>query len=381
MSNAHHSAVPPKLRCSNVDLISLLKSLTAVQRSSETRETSSSTRSASWSWGPGVLLTASLAALAFLLSQIWFIGQVLHLGPVVLAIVLGAALRHTVSLPAHLQPGIRFSLKKVLYAAIILLGFELNIREVLGIGGVGLAVVCLVVGGTLCAAYAIGRGLGLRRKLCLLIAAGCAICGTSAIVAADAAIDADAEDTTYAIATVSALGTFVLFIYPLVQAFAGLPTAVYGAWTGASVHSVGHAVAAGFAVSPEAGKVASLLKLTRVVFIAPVTLGLALLYAYQSRSDHKSEQGNGVLSGVTVPWFVVGFLSVIVVNSTEVLSPRLTKSLVQLDSFLLAMAMAAMGLEMRFGDMQRMGLNPFWTGVLATVFSSATALILSLYAF
>lgn len=349
----------------------------------EGRTTESRTRR----W-PGLLVTAGLAVVATLLARIDLIGQTLHLGPVVLAILLGAALRNTVALPALLQPGIRISVKQVLKAAIILLGFELSIGEVIDIGGAGLTVVCLVVGSTLGAAYFVSRWLGLGRKLGVLIASGCSICGTSAIVAADAVVGAEDEDTAYAVAVVSVLGTIAMFALPLVQAVAALPETVYGVWAGASIHSTGQAVAAGFAVGDEAGRVASLIKLTRVLFIAPVTLGLTLLYARRQRAtedrpteDRPGKQQAGQTSKIAIPWFVFGFLAVIALNSAAVIPPSVTDMLIHLDTFLLAMAMAAMGLEIRFAEMRQVGLTPLWAGSLATIFISLLALGLALLTF
>ncbi len=337
---------------------------------------------------PGLLLTAGLAVLAVLLSQVELIGETLHLGPIVLAILLGAALRNVAPLPGWLQPGIRVSVKQVLSAAIILLGFELSLAEVVGIGAAGLAVVSLVVVGALAATYAISRRLGLGRKLSVLIATGCSICGASAVAAADSIIRADDEDTAYAVAVVSALGTLSMFALPLAQVALSLPETVYGAWAGASIHSVGQAVAAGLAVSTEAGKAASLVKLTRVTFIAPITLGLSLLYAYRLRirtSEQARERGGSqsaaLASKVTVPWFVLGFIAVIGINSLGVLPPSLTDMLIHVDTFLLAMAMAAMGLEIRLTDMRQVGLTPLWAGGLATAFITLIALGLTLLLF
>lgn len=340
------------------------------------------TESGSGRW-PGLLLTVGLAVLAVLLARIDLIGQTLHLGSVVLAILLGAALRNAVALPARLQPGIRVSGKHVLKVAIILLGFGLNVGEVIDIGGVGLTVVSLVVGSTLGAAYFVSRWLGLGRKLSVLIASGCSICGTSAVVAVDAVIGAGDEDAAYAVAVVSALGTVSMFVLPLAQAVVALPETVYGVWAGASIHSTGQAVAAGFAVNAEAGKVASLIKLTRVLFIVPVTLGLSLLYARRRRmSEGRSgKQKASQSSKVAIPWFVFGFLAVIIINSAAVIPPPVTDMLIHLDTFLLTMAMAAMGLEIRLAEMRQVGLAPLGAGSLATIFITLLALGLALLTF
>jgi uncharacterized integral membrane protein (TIGR00698 family) len=333
-------------------------------------------------WAAGVLLTLGLAGAAMALSQVDVIGKTLGLGPVVLAIVLGAVLRNTVALPSWLQPGIRVSVKQVLSVAIVLLGFELSLQDVIGIGGGGLIVVTVVVGGTLVTAYGIGRALGLNRKLSALVATGCSICGTSAVVAADAVLDAGERDCAYAVAVVSVLGTVSMFALPLMQVVLSLPETLYGVWAGASIHSVGQAVAAGFAVGSEAGSTASLIKLTRVIYLAPVAVGLSLLAA---RWDRASGQ-TGVVSDKAgprpgIPWFVIGFILVIGINSVGVVPGPATEALIQLDTVLLAMAMAAMGLEIRLDEMRNVGFTPLWAGALATVFITGLALAMAVVVF
>lgn len=333
-------------------------------------------------WAPGVLLTLALAGAAMALSEIDVIGKTLGLGPVVLAIVLGAVLRNTASLPSWLQPGIRVSVKQILSVAIVLLGFELSLQDVLGIGGGGLIVVTVVVSGTLTAAYGIGRALGLNRKLSALVATGCSICGTSAVVAADAVLDADEKDCAYAVAVVSVLGTVSMFALPLMQVALSLPETLYGVWAGASIHSVGQAVAAGFAVGGEAGSTASLIKLTRVIYLAPVAVGLSFLAARWNRAS--SETGpTAAKSGSRpgIPWFVIGFIVVIGINSLGIVPEPATEALIQLDTVLLAMAMAAMGLEIRIDEMRNVGLMPLWAGALATVFITGLALAMAVVVF
>jgi uncharacterized integral membrane protein (TIGR00698 family) len=326
-------------------------------------------------WIPGVALTLGLAGASMALSRVEVIGDTLGLGPVVLAILLGALLRNTVSLPAWLQPGIRVSVKQILSVAIVLLGFELSVREVMGIGGGGLIVVTVVIAGTMTAAYGIGRMLGLNRKLSALVATGCSICGTSAVVAADAVLDADEKDCAYAIAVVSVLGTVSMFALPLIQVGLALPETLYGVWAGASIHSVGQAVAAGFAVGGEAGSTASLIKLTRVIYLAPVAIGLSVLAARWNRASGKTASAApGTASRPGIPWFVTGFVVMIGVNSLGVLPAAATEALIRLDTVLLAMAMAAMGLEIRVEEMRNVGLTPLWAGALATVFITALAL-------
>lgn len=333
-------------------------------------------------WTAGMLLTLALAGAAMALSEADVIGKTLGLGPVVLAIVLGAVLRNTVSLPSWLQPGIRVSVKQVLSAAIVLLGFELSLQDVIGIGGGGLIVVTVVVGVTLVAAYGIGRALGLNRKLSALVATGCSICGTSAVVAADAVLDAGERDCAYAVAVVSVLGTVSMFTLPLMQVALSLPEMLYGVWAGASIHSVGQAVAAGFAVGGEAGSTASLIKLTRVLYLAPVAVGLSLLAARWDRSDGAAETiAAKSRSRPGIPWFVIGFILVIGINSLGVVPALATEALIQLDTVLLAMAMAAMGLEIRIDEMRNVGLTPLWAGALATVFITGLALAMAVAVF
>ena len=156
--------------------------------------------------------------------------------------------------------------------------------------------------------------------------------------------------------------------YPLLQSLLQLPPQHYGLWVGASIHEVGQVVAAGFAHGEQTGQLASLVKLTRVVFLVPVTLGL-LLWSLGQKGAGKLDWGK-----IPFPWFVLAFSGVILFNSLALLPPTWTGTLIGLDLFLLTLAMAALGLETRLDKLKASGLKPLYLGLASSLFISGLTL-------
>jgi uncharacterized integral membrane protein (TIGR00698 family) len=319
---------------------------------------------------PGLGLSAGLAILAIALSRWPLLLQLIPLSPLMLAIGLGALLGNLVRLPSRYKPGLTFGLKKVLRLGIILLGFKISLGQIASIGWQGLLLLTLCV--SVCFVFTIwlGRRLGLNPKLSLLLAAGTSICGASAIVATDAVIEADQGDTAYALATITLFGTLGMLAYPLLELLLKLTPQAYAIWTGASLHEVGQVVAAGFAHGEESGKLASLVKMTRVIFLIPVTLGLLLWKLRQAQDERQSLDW----TKVPIPWFVFGFLGVIALNSLNWLPAPVVAALTEFDLWLLTLAMAALGVETRLDKLRASGLKPLWLGLASSLLISLLAL-------
>lgn len=324
---------------------------------------------------PGLGLTGSLAALALLMARWPLLQKAIPLSPLMLAIAFGALASNLGSrsgLPASLKPGLVFCLKKVLRLGIILLGFKISLGQIQAIGWQGLLLLTICVAATFGFTIWCGRKLGLSSKLTLLLASGTSICGASAIVATDAVIEAEEQDCAYAVATITLFGTLGMLLYPVLQWLLQLSPQGYALWTGASLHEVAQVVAAGFAHGESSGKLATLVKMTRVIFLIPVTVGLLIWSLRQQRTD----QARLDWGKVPVPWFVFGFLLVICLNSLAWLPPALTAALVELDLWLLTLAMAALGIETRLDKLRATGLKPLWLGLATSLFISGLALAL-----
>lgn len=281
-----------------------------------------------------------------------------------IAIVLGMLARNTVGVPASWVPGIRFSLRRLLRFAIVLLGFQLSVRQLQEVGGKGF----LIVAVTLVAAFTfttwLGKRLRVDGKLSQLIAAGTSICGASAIVATNSVTEGSDEDVAYAIAVVTIFGSLSMFLYPMASVIFSIPPQAYGIWAGASIHETAQVLAAAFQGGAISGQFAAVSKLSRIMLLAPVVLGLG----WAARRGNCKVAGKA--RGVPVPLFLVGFIAVIGLNSSRIVPAPATKTIVQIDQFLLALSLGAMGLETSLRKVRDAGLRPLLLGSGAWLFIS-----------
>ena len=316
--------------------------------------------------GMGLLLTIALAILATVLHHL----PGLHfLSSLILAVVLGIAVRNSLTLPAACQPGIRFTLKRILRLAIILLGLRLSVSQILAVGPKGLGIVTCVLGSTFVFTCWLGRQLGVSRQLSQLIASGTSICGASAVIATNGVIEGSDEDVAYAVTIVTVFGTLSMLLYPLLFSWLALTPEAFGLWAGASIHEVAQVVAAAFQTSQISGELATIAKLSRVVFLIPVMLTLGVL-----SFRHRQQTGNS--KSLPIPWFVLGFVVLIGVNSLQILPVAFTETVTQGNKFLLTVALVAMGLETKLDKLKQMGLRPLYLGAAAWLFISVLSLTL-----
>jgi uncharacterized integral membrane protein (TIGR00698 family) len=325
---------------------------------------------------PGLLLVFSIAGLGFALSRLPYLST---LSPLILSILLGMVFHNAVRVPANCVPGVKFALRPILRLAIILLGLQLTIAQVAAVGAPGLAVVLTTLGATFFFTLWLGRRLGVDAKLAQLIATGTSICGASAVIAANTVAEGTDEDVAYAVACVTVFGTLAMFLYPALPGFLHLDARHYGLWTGASIHEIAQVVAAAFQHGREAGDLATITKLARVMLLAPVVilLDLALAYAAKRRAETEGQASERTAKAKTpFPWFVVGFIAMIGFNSLDLLPHALRSEVVQGNVFLLSSALAAMGLETDFRKLRAKGLRPFALSAGAWIFIACFSLVL-----
>jgi uncharacterized integral membrane protein (TIGR00698 family) len=318
---------------------------------------------------PGLILSCFLAALATLLGQVRSIAD-LHLNPFLLAILLGVVVGNAFVLGPRTQHGITFALRPLLRAGIVLLGFRLALGDVVALGLDGVATIALLVAGSMGLAYGLGRVLGVDPKLSLLIAAGHAICGASAVLATDAVLRCKERDTVVAVGLVTIFGTLAMFLDPVIGRALDLESHTYGFWVGASVHEVAQVIGAGLAFDEVAGDHATLVKLTRVAFLVPVTLLMCV-------GANRAHGTKGIASRAQIPWFVVGFVLCAGVHSADLLPHGIEDGIGFMRSAALTTAMAALGLRTQFRDLVHIGPRPFALGLIVTVAMSAAALWLA----
>ena len=278
--------------------------------------------------------------------------------PLVVAIVLGMIYGSTLRphLPHEWTPGIQFAAKKILRVAIVLYGFRLTFQEVYQVGWHGLTLDILIVSLTMIVGTIIGIKLfKLDRDLAILISSGAAICGAAAVLATEGVLKSDAYKTSVAVITVVVFGTIAMFLYPMLQNMEifHLTNTQYDIYAGATIHEVAQVVVAGTAVSPEAGNIAVIVKMTRVMLLAPMLIVLGLWIA----SEKKASNHNAIKS---IPLFALMFIVVVGFNSFDYLPHSMVDMINVIDTFLLTMAMAALGIETNFNKIKHIGLKPFY---------------------
>jgi uncharacterized integral membrane protein (TIGR00698 family) len=323
-------------------------------------ERPAATRSALSALLPGIALAAAIAATSIGIRAVIGISA---LSPLILSIIIGMLVRNTLSLPAAIEPGIGFSLKRILRLGIILLGLQVTVAQILSLGGTALAIVALTLATTFVAIRLAGRALGVDRQLTDLIAAGTSVCGASAVIAANTVIRGRQEHVAYAVACVTLFGSISMLAYPLLAAPLGLDERAYGLWSGATIHEVAQVVAASFQAGDVAGQFGTISKLARVVLLAPLVMTLALALRSQTHDAHTGS--------VPMPWFVLGFVAMMAVNSVVEIPADLGKGITIVTNFLLSMALAAMGLQANIAKLKAEGWRPLALGAFGWLFIAA----------
>lgn len=306
----------------------------------------------------GVLFMALFACAAFFIAQAKVMRD-LSFSPLIIGILLGMIYANSLRshLPETWVPGIQFSSKKILRLGIILYGFRLTFQNVLEVGLAGILVDCVIVTVTILGGVGIGRLLKMDRDTALLTSIGSGICGAAAVLGAEATLRTKPYKTAVAVATVVIFGTIAMFVYPVAyrSGILGLTPVQTGVYAGSTLHEVAHAVGAGNAMGSEIADVAIIVKMIRVMLLVPVLLILGWWGA--RRMKGKGEEGGK--GKVAVPWFALGFLAVIGFNSLNLLPAGLVSWINEFDTFLLTMAMCALGAETSFDKFKKAGAKPF----------------------
>jgi uncharacterized integral membrane protein (TIGR00698 family) len=311
---------------------------------------------------PGLLLIGTIAAVATLVAQIPAL-TALKMSPLVVGILIGVILGNTVraKVPHVCEEGITFSAKRILKLAIILYGFRITFAQIGDLGLNAVILDLLMVGTTLGLGSLVGvRLLGMDRPTAIMTAAGSAICGAAAIVATEPIVKAENHQTAAAVATVVVFGTLSMFLYPLAYRAGWIPmdAEVFGVYIGASIHGVAHVVAAGEAVGPETASTAVIVKVTRVLMLAPTLIIVGLLI------NRGAQNADGSRPKFDIPWFAFGFIALAGFNSLDLLPKAVVNGLVTLDKFLLTMAMSALGINTIASKFKGMGLGPLYLAVI-----------------
>jgi uncharacterized integral membrane protein (TIGR00698 family) len=295
---------------------------------------------------PGVVLCIAITIVAMLLQavEVHFAGEA-YLEALVLAILLGVAVRTAWQPAKPFIPGIAFSAKFLLECAVVMLGAAVSVATVLALGPFLLVGIASVVAIALGVSFIICRTLGLPLRMAILVACGNSICGNSAIAAVAPVIGADGDDIAASISFTAVLGVVVVLTLPLLVPILRLSLTQYGVLAGLTVYAVPQVLAATLPIGALANQVGTVVKLVRVLMLGPVVLGLSLL-ARDLRTDPSRAPPNRSRPDwhELVPWFITGFLIVLIVRSLGLIPQGLLPPITRLAAILTTISMAALGL-------------------------------------
>jgi uncharacterized integral membrane protein (TIGR00698 family) len=323
--------------------------------------------------------TALLFALGFAGKGLESLGHVLraHGVPapqieyVLWAILLGLILSNTVGLPRVFRPGVA-TYELWLKLGIVLVGAKFLFRDVARLGGMTIVLVFIELALSLTVMTLLGRIFGLRPKLTSLLAIGSSICGVTAIMAAQGAIEPDEEDTSTAIAAILTLGALALFTFPAIGHALHLGQQSYGIWTGLAVDNTAESVVTGALYGDEAGRFAVLAKTARSAFIGFVVLGYAVYWA--SRGQAQRVEHKALFLWQKFPKFILGFLAISVLATAGFFSKTQLASLSNLSQWAFLPAFAGVGLRTQLRDLVHQGWRPIVVGVLGEIFIALVTL-------
>ena len=308
----------------------------------------------------GVLLMTLFACAAFYIGEADFV-KALSFSPMIVGIILGMLYANSLrnNLPDTWVPGIKFCSKRILRLGIILYGFKLTFQDVTAVGLSAIIIDAIVVAVTIVIGLIVGKLLKMDRSIALLTSTGSAICGAAAVLGCEGAIHAKPYKTAVAVSTVVIFGTLSMFIYPILYhaGIFNLPPNEMGIFTGSTVHEVAHVVGAGNAMRQDISGIAIIVKMIRVMMLVPVLLIITFFVARSAKrrmSGEEQAKGN-----IAIPWFAILFLVVIGFNSLNLLPSSAVSVITTIDTFLLTMAMTALGAETSIDKFKKAGAKPF----------------------
>lgn len=319
----------------------------------------------------GVAICAAVAILSILLEKMIPGGL---LGSSIIALFMGTIINSFFH-PDWIKPALKFTSKRVLKAAIVLLGASLSVGTIMSVGKMTFFVMIFTFAMCFGGGYFVRKLFGLNWKLSNLISAGTGICGGSAVAAIAPVIDADDKDIAFALSSTFLFDMVMIALYPLMGRALGMTDIAYGIWAGTSVNDTASVVASGYAFSEVAGDFATMVKLTRTIAIIPTVLVFAYIGTRIKRKEMQSGGGKKVNILKIIPWFIGGFLVLAIANSAGIIPAEVSAMLKTASKFLMVMALAAIGLGTSITDFKKAGLSPMFYGITIDTLVTLTALI------
>ena len=324
-----------------------------------------------WLFLLGIAICFAVAAVSVVLEEL-IPGGVL--GASIIALFMGTIINSFFH-PTWIKPALKFTSKRILKVAIILLGASLSVNTILSVGKMTFFVMLFTFAMCFGAGYFIRKLFGLNWKLGNLISAGTGICGGSAVAAIAPVIDADDKDIAFALSSTFLFDMVMVAIYPLMGKALGMSDIAYGIWAGTSVNDTASVVASGYAFSEAAGDFATMVKLTRTIAIIPTVLVFAWVGVRAKKKELQASGDGGKVNMMKIiPWFIGGFLLLAAINSLGWIPAELSGFLKSASKFLMVTALAAIGLNTSLLDFKKAGLRPMFYGVTIDTLVTLTAL-------
>ena len=330
---------------------------------------------------PGIILSVAVAALACFIESLIPIHII---GSAVIAMFIGMIINCLLKKTKIFATGIKFTSKKILKLAIILLGLSLNIKTILSVGKMSLLVMIFTLITCFGGGYFIGRLLGLNWKLSNLISAGTGICGGSAIAAIAPTIDADDNDVAYAMSATFLFDMAMIVLFPIMGMALQMSDQAFGIWAGTAVNDTSSVVATGYAFSDAAGEYATMVKLTRTLAIIPTVVIFAFIQLRLKKKEAlaNNENGSELKANFKItkifPWFILGFLAMAVLASIAPIPEVIITNTKSISKFLMVCALSAIGLNTSFSSMKKSGIRPMIHGFIISVLVVIVALVVEI---
>ena len=323
---------------------------------------------------PGLLLCVAITLAATLLQaiEVKLVGQP-YLEALVLAILIGVAIRTTWTPGLGWVPGIVFSAKFILEFAIVLLGASVSITMIAALGPLLILGIASIVAVAIGASFLLCRALGLPQRMSILIACGNSICGNSAIAAVAPVIGADADDIASSISFTAVLGVVVVLGLPFLVPILQLSLTQYGVLAGLTVYAVPQVLAATLPIGALSNQVGTVIKLVRVLMLGPVVLGFSLFASHVKPAHDRLNRRRPRLNEL-VPWFIIGFLIVLAIRSMGLIPQNILPAITSFAAFLTTIAMAALGLGVDVRAVAR-------TGARVTLAVTASLIVLGVMSY
>lgn len=311
----------------------------------------------------GFIFVLLLAIFSTILSEFSFFKD-LGISAMIIGILIGMIYANSIKkyFPTYLQSGIIFCTKTILRIGIVLYGFRLTFQNLQDVGIYGILVAFLMLASTFLIGYIFGiKVLKLDREITILTSAGSAICGAAAVLASESVLKCEAYKSAIAVSSVVVFGTIAMFLYPFLYklGFIDLSVQNMGIYIGATLHEVAHVVGSSNVLGEDASSNAVIVKMIRVMMLAPFLILLSIWILKTSISKNNSEK-----SKITIPWFAVFFIFVVGFNSFDLLASEIVVSINYLDNFALTMAMTALGMETSFSKFKNVGLKPIYLSLV-----------------